>query len=259
MAERRSRRRRRRGRFSFLYKLLSVILILAALVAGCIVFFRVETVVITGSTVYTDEEIIAAAGVEQGDNLFLIGAVQTGRKITSQLPYISTASLRRALPGTLVITVTECISAGVLKGEDGTWWVLDSSCKLLEQGGKELAGKHAQITGLTALMPAVGKQLAVSVEESAKMDSLKKLLTALTERDMLAQVQSIDLSGTSEIKMTYDGRFTVLMPLYSDDFRELVHRLQAAAESEYLNAGQTGTLDLTVKRSDGAWGVFIQD
>lgn len=252
MAARRSRRRRRRGRFGFLYKLLSIVLILAAIVAGCIVFFRVEKITIVGSTVYTDEEIIAAAEVNPGDNLFLVGTVQTGRKITSRLPYIDTASLNRALPDTLVITVTECTPAGVLKGEEGAWWVVDQACKLLEQGGSELTRQYPQITGLTALMPAAGSKLAVSVEESAKLDSLKQLLTALSERELLAQVQAIDLSGTSEIHMTYEDRFSVRLPLYSDDFHLLAHTLQEVAA--YLNAGQTGTIDLT-----GAQARFIPD
>lgn len=64
---------------------------------------------------------------------------------------------------------------------------------------------------------------------------------------MLTQVQSIDLSGISEIRMTYEDRFVVRLPMYSDDFQLLVHTLQEAAE--HLNAGQTGTIDLTVDLS----------
>lgn len=43
MAARRNRhgRRRNRGRFGFLYKLLSFLLIFAAILAGCVAFFRV--------------------------------------------------------------------------------------------------------------------------------------------------------------------------------------------------------------------------
>jgi hypothetical protein len=135
--------------------------------------------------------------------------------------------------------------------------VLDRSCKLLEQGGSELVGQYPRIRGLTALMPSAGSLLAVSVEESSKLDSLKQLLSAMDERDMLGQVGDIDLSGSSEILMTYDGRITVRLPLYSDDFHLLVHRLQAAVDS--LDAGQTGTLDLTIVRADGGWGGFLQD
>lgn len=45
MAARRNRRgrRRNRGRFSALYKLLSVLIIFAAILMGCVVFFRVST------------------------------------------------------------------------------------------------------------------------------------------------------------------------------------------------------------------------
>lgn len=247
MAARSSRNQYRRGRFGFLYKVLSILLILAAVVGGCIVFFRVEEIRIEGSTVYSDEEIIAAAGVEQGDNLFLIRRVQIGRKIINQLPYIAEVNPRSVLPSTLVITVTECTAAGALKGEDGTWWVLDSSCKLLEQGGNELTKQYPTVTGLTALMPSEGAKLAVPAEESTKLDSLKELLTALNSREMLGQLQKVDLSGISEIHMTYDGRFDVRMPMYSDDVYLLVHTLQEVAA--YLDDGQEGTIDLTGERA----------
>lgn len=258
MAARRSRKRRRRGRFGFLYKLLSIVLILAALLAGCIVFFRVEKITVTGSTVYTDAEIIAAAGVETGDNLFLVGRVQTSGRIRRQLPYLATVNVRWALPDTLVITVTECTPVGVLEGEDGTWWVMDSACKLLERGGSELTRQYPRISGLTALMPSEGSALAVSVEESPKLDSLKQMVTALAEYDMLPQVRSIDLSGVSEIVMNYEDRLTVRLPMYSDDFHLLVHRLQLAA-TDPSTAGKTGTLDLTMEWSNGRWGSFIPD
>ena len=41
-ARNRKRKRRRRGRFSGLYKLLSVVLILIALTVGSMIFFRVN-------------------------------------------------------------------------------------------------------------------------------------------------------------------------------------------------------------------------
>ena len=62
LAARRNRkgRRRNRGRFGFLYKLLSTLIIFAAILAGCVVFFRVNTMVVEGNNRYTAEEIIAA-------------------------------------------------------------------------------------------------------------------------------------------------------------------------------------------------------
>ncbi len=247
MAVRGNKRRRRRGRFGFLYKLLSLVLILAAIGAGCIVFFRVEDIRVEGGSFYSKEEVIAASGVEIGDNLLLINQVRAGRRIVDELPYIDTVNPRLELPSTVVFTLNESAAAGVLEGENGQWWILNSGGKLLEQGNRTLTNKHPAITGLTPLMPAVGRKLAVSVEESAKLDSLKQILFAMEDRGMLPQLQSMDLSGVSEIRMTYAQRFTVRMPMYSDDFYHLVHTLEQAAA--HLNAGQIGTLDLTGERA----------
>ena len=86
MARRRgSARRRRRGGSGFLYKLLSVLLICGCLVAAVTLFFRVDTVVITGEKRYTEAEIREASGVADGDNLFLLNKYQVIRNIADAL------------------------------------------------------------------------------------------------------------------------------------------------------------------------------
>ena len=247
MAARGSKYRRRRGRFGVLYKLLSVLLILAAIVAGCIVFFRVEKIAVTGSTTYTEQQIIDASGVELEDNLFLVQRVPTGRKILNALPYIKTVNLRRALPNGLEITVTECVPVAALAGEEDSWWILDSSGKLLEQGDEALALPYMKVSGLTALMPSPGGRVAVSVEEATKLDSLKQILAALEERGMVAGVNSMDLSAVTEIRMIYQDHYTVRMPMYSDDFHRMIHTLEAVAENSAV-AGRPGVIDLTGER-----------
>ena len=88
MAARRNRRgrRRNRGRFSALYKLLSVLIIFAAILMGCVVFFRVSTVEITGDSPYTEEEIRRVSGVEQGDNLFTLNNTRSAAVFTPSSP-----------------------------------------------------------------------------------------------------------------------------------------------------------------------------
>ena len=74
MAARRNRRgrRRNRGRFSALYKLLSVLIIFAAILMGCVVFFRVSTVEITGDSPYTEEEIRRLLSMHQHPLRYLL-------------------------------------------------------------------------------------------------------------------------------------------------------------------------------------------
>ena len=72
MARRKRSNRRRRGHFGALYKLLSVLAICAAIVIALTLFFKVDTIVVTGQERYTREEIVEASGVKPGDNLFLM-------------------------------------------------------------------------------------------------------------------------------------------------------------------------------------------
>ena len=48
MARRRNSNRRRRGSFGFLYKLLSMLVICGAIIAAVTLFFRVNTVAVSG-------------------------------------------------------------------------------------------------------------------------------------------------------------------------------------------------------------------
>ena len=64
------KRRRNRRRFGPLFKLLCILTAAAALTFGATVFFQVETIVVSGNSRDTQQEIIDAVGVQVGDNLF---------------------------------------------------------------------------------------------------------------------------------------------------------------------------------------------
>ena len=112
MARNRStNRRRRRGRFSFLMKLLCILLIAGAVVAALTVFFKVQSITVSGNARYTSEEVVAASGIEIEDNLFLLNKYSAAQAIFEKLPYVEEATINRALPDTIVITVRECAAA----------------------------------------------------------------------------------------------------------------------------------------------------
>lgn len=110
MARRSSRsrkRRRNRGRFGLLFKVLCLLALVVALTAGATVFFRVEQVVVTGNSRYTQEEIVEVTGIQQGDNLYGWNKFAIAQRLRETLPYIGEVSIRRALPSTVIITVVE--------------------------------------------------------------------------------------------------------------------------------------------------------
>lgn len=250
---RRRGRRRNRGRFSLLYKLFSTLLILAAILTGCIVFFRANEIVVSGESRYSAEEIIATTGVEQGQNLFQLDKNGIVRRVLTQLPYIDTISLSRKLPDTLLITVTESKPVAALE-YNGSWWLMDARGKLLEQGDATLSQGRAWLLGLTPLAPSVGSNLAVEEGQETKLTSLKALLAAMAERDMTGHItEFIDLTSESDIRFGYDGTLTVEVPLYSSDFDLQARRLDGALEElQARNGTVSGTLTLPTE-GNRAW------
>ena len=110
MARRSSRsrkRRRSRGRLGPLFKLLCLFALIVALTVGATVFFRVEQVVVTGNSRYTQDEIVQVTGIEKGDNLYSWNKFSIAQRLRETLPYIGEVSIRRALPSTVIITVVE--------------------------------------------------------------------------------------------------------------------------------------------------------
>ena len=243
MARRRgSARRRRRGSGGFLYKLLSVLLICGCLVAAITLFFRVDTVVITGEKRYTEAEIRQASGVEDGDNLFLLNKYQVIRNIAEALPYIEIENthIQRKLPDTLLIEVEEC-GTPLAVVQDGSAWLVSPLGKIVEQLPAGQAEGYAVIDGCQLLTPTVGTKIALATEYNAKKESLLDLLAALEEAEMLDQVEAIHLEDASTLTMEYGGRFLVEMP-YRADYQRKLQTLRLAVEK--LETNQTGTIQL---------------
>lgn len=238
------RERRQNGRLFHLYIILSALLILGAVVAGSVVFFKAHTFEVEGNRRYSQEELLEASGIRDGENLITIPRREIEKRMEAELPYLKKVTIHLWPPERVIITVEETTPAAALESE-GTAWYLDSSGKLLER--VEQNEGYPAVTGLTLLAPSEGTRLAVSEEEELKAKGLRGLLAALEERELLDQVQFIDLTSGSSVSMGYENRLTVKMGL-NDDFGYDLKMLQAA-EEQYIrdnwSDSDTGTLDMT--------------
>lgn len=252
MASGRSNRKRRRSRrrFAPLFKLLCVLAVAAALTFGATVFFQVETIAVSGNSRYTQQEIIDAVGIQAGDNLFRMNKFQLIEQAEERLPYLEDVVIRRSLPSTLVITVTEWEAVAQVPGGEGNW-LISVGGKLLEQAPAD-SGAIA-VTGLTALAPQAGQQAAVSQEETPRLEALLALLEVLQEQGMLEKVSALELSST-RISMEYEGRFTVKLLLNSDFSYRMKVLLEVVEDlNQRMGEEARGTWDLT---QEGKAAVF---
>lgn len=259
------KRKRRRSRFGVLFTLLCAVAVVAALTFGATVFFQVETIAVTGNSRYTQEEIIAASGVQVGDNLFRMNKKQISQQILHQLPYVESVSILRGLPSTLTFQVTEWDAVAQVEvyaqgqtqdsGEDGeTQQAAAQQAWLISVGGKLLEPVSASrtapisVTGLTALAPEAGSMLAVPQDQQSKLTALTNVLEQLQEQDMMSRVSSIDLTHASYVLLRLDGSIDAKLPLTGDTGYYL-RALSAAVEEENRRRGgqAVGTMDLTQK------------
>lgn len=234
-------RRRRRGRFSGLYRLLSVLAVAAAIIVACVVFFRVNEVTVAGNSRYTAEEIIAASGIETGDNLIALSQSRVAGAIRTQLPYVETVTVRRQLPDGVLLTVTERVAAASIEG-NGSRWLISSQGKVLEQAEGQ---RVIAITGLSAVAPYAGAAVQAAEEDQATLSHVLSLLGALEEADMLSQCTGLDCTPATYMVLTWDI-YQVKLPR-GGDYGYMLRLLRAAMDNEEMPKGEPGTFDLTVE------------
>ena len=238
---RKNRRRSRRGRFSFLYKVLSILLICGAIVGAMTFLFRVNAIEITGVSHYSEAEILSAAGIKQGDNLYLINKYDVADDIFEKLPFVQAVKINRRLPETLTIAVQECIPVGTVKQEGGTW-LISSRGKILASVSEEEALIYPVIDGVTLLSPAVGTTIALGEEHRATEEKMLELFLKLEEKGMVSELRGVHMGEESMITMDYADRFTVKFA-WDADFDYKLQNLQVVISK--LEVNETGIIDLT--------------
>lgn len=248
MARRRHSSRRHRGGFSVLYKLLSILIICTAIIVALTLFFRVDTIVVSGQERYTSQEIQDATGIAQGDNLFLLNKYDVAQNIVKALPYVEEIRISRKLPDTLLIEVRECGTPLALV-QDGSAWLISPGGKIVEQKSAAEVGDSGIIDGCKLLAPSVGTPLALATEYADQQTSLLELLAALEDAGMLKQVDAIHLDDAGKVIMDYAGRFTVEMP-YNADYAMKLKALRLSLESGKIQDNMTGTFDLMQENGD---------
>ena len=212
MARRRHSGRRRRGSLSFLYKLLSMLVICGAIVAALTLFFRVNTVVVSGQQRYTQQQILDASGIQTGDNLFLLNKYDVANQIIGELPYIETIRINRKLPDTLLVEVQEC-SAVLAVVQENNAWLVSPTGKIVDRKAAAAADQYPIIDGCTLLSPSVGSSLALGTEYARKQEQLEVQLQDETARqEELQNYQSYTQSqeyvediAKSKLGLAYDN------------------------------------------------------
>ncbi|MFB0919848.1 MAG: FtsQ-type POTRA domain-containing protein [Oscillospiraceae bacterium] len=242
MAVAQKKKKKNSGTRSFVFSSVSFIVICAALVFGMSVFFRVSNIEVVGAGRYTKQEIVAASGLKDGDNLMFINREAAAKKVYSALIYIGDVKVSRKLPNKVVITVSESGAAAVIETDSGLW-LIDQNCRLLEECATQDAESHIKVKGVAAVKPKKGDTVTVADEDKPKLAFLKGILAGMSASSIIPNVGSVDLSNVRNAEFDYmDKRFTVKLGTNENldyKFELLLNVIQK------LDSDDTGTIDLS--------------
>ncbi len=250
---------------------------LAASVAAALVvivalfaLLRVRNVSVVGNSMYNVDEIVECAGLSQGNALLLVNKTAVASRIRAQLPYIDEVRVGVALPSTVKIEVVELETAFAVAAEDGSYWLINSDGRLVEQITAKAASDYLKIEGVRIYGAVSGEnaqvleepaetsqaeddesQMDMPVEASAgkRMDTALQIVRQLEQEQAIRSITSVDVSSIYNLEIWYGTRFQIKL----GDSSELSYKLQyMLAAISQLDSYQSGVLDLTFQEAKKA-------
>ncbi len=237
---RRYNHKRRRGSFSFLYKLLAFVLICTAIALALTLFFRIRSIEVSGNDRYSRQEIIDAAVIGEGDNMFLMNKYNAAERIRKALPYIETVQFRRSLPDGLSIIVTECTDPAAIV-QDGKAYLLCDTGNIVDETTPAAAKNRMQVKGLTLLEPSVGVQAKAAEGQELALETLLAVMRELDSRELIGDVSLLDMSDPAQLTLRYLDRFDVYFP-WESDYGYKLDYLTAVVEK--LEVNEKGVINM---------------
>lgn len=211
----RLRGKNKRGRIKRAVMLaLSVIVIICVFIALCVfVFFKIKEIKVSGTELYSADEIIEESGVTVGENLFTVDEKAVSDALSSGFPFIGKSKLIRRIPGTLEIAVKED-SATFYTELYGEYFALSDDLRVLQstESAEEILEKYPELRKISVEYVSeaiVGKSL--SFDNDNYYSSLTEFIEATIKSGYYDNISEIDFRNRFAIKLLYKGRFDVVL------------------------------------------------
>ncbi len=225
------------NRDRLLIQLITVTAIVVAFVVGISVFFKVENISVKGASVYSEDMVSKASGIEKGDILLTFNRARAGASIKANLPYVKTVSFGIKLPDTVNIIIEEENVVYAIQDTSEGWWLINSDGHIVDQSNAGQAANYTQILGVKLDRPLRG-QTAVAAEQAPvaptvdptgetaenteptvalsatvtgaqRLSIAFKILAALEANDIVGEAASVNVSQTQSITLWYGTRYQV--------------------------------------------------
>jgi len=245
-------------------QLMTVLAVVLALIFGMSVFFKVEVIEVSGAEVYTEWAVREASGIEVGDRLLTFSRPRATGKIYAELPYVDHVRYGIKLPNTVIIDIDEVDVVYAIQSSDGTYYLMSSQGKIVEQTDGGNADNYTKIKGVTLADPVVGQQaraaeeivattdeetiptgeteLVAVVTNSTRLATALTILQSLERNGIVGEASMVDVSDLDHMRLDYGTRYEVNLGGSNNiDFKIAAMRDTINKLADY----QTGQLDVS--------------
>ncbi len=253
---------------NFGFKFLTMLAVVAVILLSMVLFFKVKHIYvevtpptdengqISAHSYYTPEEIIEASGILIDDNLLSLRKASVASRIHTALPYVNEIQIKKKLPGSVIITVSEFQVTYGIEDSSGQWWLISRDGRILEPSDSQTAKTHLVVEGMRIQPPQLGDYIkpvaaegADMAELSAKRSGAVDVLEALEGMPFAKQIRSVDVSTSYDIVLWYGSQFEVKL----GNTENLSYKLQCLqAVLAELGRDRSGTIDITFNEDNNA-------
>ncbi len=256
---RRRQTRRRKKKYTLHYLLLFLFCLGLGITLCMTVLFKVNSIKVENVSYYSSEELISRSGIAKGDNLFRINVSDIEAMLEDKFPYIQSVNIKRRLPATVILDVTEETPMGSAYTEEGFAVVSDTG-KVLKSQLHQAEGNIPVLLGLEEEKFSVGSYLYQMTEDKTrvlteKVQLIQRFLKEAEEQN-LSDLTYVDINDSMEIKVLYDERILIDFGGEIDLAKKISFVLRVLEEgiaenhplSGYTNENFEGTIDITNRK-----------
>jgi cell division protein FtsQ len=250
------------NRNRFLLHLASIVAVVLAVLFGISIFFKVDTVTVSGNEKYTQWDVYEASGIQKGENLLTLSRSRYCGNIRTALPYVESVRIGIKLPGTVKIEIQELDVVYAVEDEGGAWWLMRADGGIVDSIGVAETASYTKITGVQITGAEVGQPARAAtpipeetlsdgapapvVQDTARqLEIVVSILQSLEVIGLIGDMASVDVTDTENIVLWYGQRFQIEL----GDATELSKKLgliKTAVESE-MKAYDSGVLDVSFR------------
>ena len=203
LMKRKARQKRiRKRRLKIFFVIMLILALLVGIILSLTVFFPTKKVVISGSKIYSIEEILKASEIKAGDNVICLSENKIEEKIKQKLPFVEEIKLSKKLPDKVEIQVVDAKEyIAYKKGSD--YFSVSKSGWVMKKYSE--TPKEIPVVKGVSFKAKTGSE--IQLKENKANTVCNEVLDELKKSNL--KINLVDVSDTVSIKLTVDDIYDV--------------------------------------------------